>query len=122
MFNFKNKIVVLTGGARGIGKCIREKFKDAGATVCVIDLLENDYFVGDPADKKTLESFAKKVIADYGHVDYLIHNAAPKMCGIENGSYEKSAKMYGFCTAWSREAALGASLPPTATTTCAPST
>lgn len=58
MFNFKNKIVVLTGGARGIGKCIREKFKDAGATVCVIDLLEKDYFVGDLADKKTLESFA----------------------------------------------------------------
>ena len=88
MFNFKNKIVVLTGGARGIGKCIREKFEDAGATVCVIDLLENDYFVGDLADKKALESFAQKVIADYGHVDYLINNAAPKMCGIESGSYE----------------------------------
>ncbi len=88
MFNFKNRIVVLTGGARGIGKCIREKFEDAGATVCVIDLLENDYFVGDLADKKTLESFSRKVIADYGHVDYLINNAAPKMCGVESGSYE----------------------------------
>ena len=28
------------------------------------------------------------MIADYGHVDYLINNAAPKMCGIENCSYE----------------------------------
>jgi len=54
----------------------------------VIDLLENDYFVGDLADKATLEEFAKKVIADYGYVDYLINNAAPKFCGITNGSYE----------------------------------
>jgi NAD(P)-dependent dehydrogenase (short-subunit alcohol dehydrogenase family) len=88
MFNFQNKIAVITGGARGIGKCIREAFEAAGATVCVIDLLDNDYFTGDLADKETLERFAAKVISDYGRVDYLIHNAAPKMCGITEGSYE----------------------------------
>ena len=88
MFNFQNKIAVVTGGARGIGRCIREAFEAAGATVCVIDLLDNDYFVGDLADKETLERFAAKVISDYGRVDYLIHNAAPKMCGITEGSYE----------------------------------
>ena len=88
MFNFNNKIVVITGGARGIGRCIREQFEAAGATVCVIDVLDSDYFVGDLADKQALEAFAAKVIADHGHVDYLINNAAPKMCGLADGSYE----------------------------------
>ena len=88
MFVFKDKVVVVTGGAQGIGKWICERFKQAGAKVCVIDILENDYFVGDLANKDTLELFAQKVIADFGHVDYLINNAAPKFCGISSASYE----------------------------------
>ena len=88
MFEFKDKIVVVTGGARGIGRCIVEEFSKAGATVCVIDALENDYFIGDLADKGTLEAFANKVICDYGHVDCLVNNAAPKSCGVTSCSYE----------------------------------
>ena len=37
MFNFKDKTVIVTGGAQGIGRCITEEFCKAGAHVCVID-------------------------------------------------------------------------------------
>lgn len=85
---FKDKIVVVTGGARGIGLCIAEKYRENGAHVCVIDRLEGPHFVGDIGDKGTLERFAEEVISEHGRVDYLINNAMPLMKGIDDCGYE----------------------------------
>ena len=86
---FQNKVVVITGGASGIGKCIAEEFRKAGAAVCVIDKAEGEHYVGVISRKEVLEAFAEEVIAKYGQVDILVNNALPIMRGIETCSYEE---------------------------------
>ena len=89
---FQNKVVVVTGGAGGIGKCIAEEFRKAGAHVQVIDCAEGDHYVGDIGDKAVLEDFAQQVINAHGRVDVLVNNAPPFFIGIDECSYEQFQK------------------------------
>lgn len=86
---FQNKVVIVTGGAQGIGKCIANEFRKQGAHVCVIDKQPGDYFVGDLADQSMIEKFAQSVIQKYGKVDAIVNNALPIMRGLDECSYEE---------------------------------
>ena len=66
---FENKVVIVTGGAQGIGKTIAEEFQKQGAIVCSIDKQPGVYFTGDLAQQDTLEKFAQKVILFYLDTD-----------------------------------------------------
>ena len=89
---FQNKVVVITGGAGGIGKCIAEEFRKQGAAVCVIDTAPGDHYVGDIGDQAVLESFVSHVIETYGKVDVLVNNAPPAFIGIDSCSYAQFQK------------------------------
>ena len=86
---FQDKVVVITGGAGGIGKCIAEEFRKEGAQVRIIDRIDGDHFVGDIGDKATLEAFAQQVIDAFGRVDVLVNNAPPAFIGIDDCTYEQ---------------------------------
>ena len=67
MFDFKNKIAVVTGGAKGIGAATVKAFEEAGAKVEVLDI-ENGCDVTD-------EEQVRKSFARIGAFDVLVNNA-----------------------------------------------
>ena len=86
---FKDKVVIVTGGANGIGRCIADEFRKEGAIVYVIDKQEGAHFVGDISKKEVLENFASEVLSKHNNVDVIINNALPLMKGIDDCSYEE---------------------------------
>ena len=90
-FNIHDKIVVVTGGSRGIGRAIALAFGEAGASVVVaarnVNLLEEVvkeikamggdafYVKCDLTRDEDIFSLVKKTLDRYGRIDILVNNA-----------------------------------------------
>lgn len=84
-----SKIIVLTGCTRGLGRALLDQFAEQGHTVIGCGRSKDgihhlksdfgkphDFSVVDIADRQSVESWAGRVIAEFGAPDLLINNAA----------------------------------------------
>ncbi|GHC57269.1 SDR family NAD(P)-dependent oxidoreductase [Roseibacillus persicicus] len=85
--NFEGKVVVVTGGASGIGAAICEVFQEAGAKVWCADLELADgkgweSRVCDVSDETQVTAFFEEVFAEEGRLDVVVNNAGIQPLGV----------------------------------------
>jgi 3-oxoacyl-[acyl-carrier protein] reductase len=68
--NLKDKVVIVTGGAAGIGRATVEAFEREGAKVVVWDLPHVNV-----TDGEAVKAAADAVAAEHGRIDVLVNNA-----------------------------------------------
>jgi len=100
---FQDKIVLISGGTRGIGKATALQFHQEGATLALIYKDNSDaakqtleeikgrgqIYKCDVSDASDIQKTTKKVIKDFGRIDILVNNAAfHEYHPIDNTTYE----------------------------------
>ena len=101
----KDKVVVVTGAASGIGKSLCERFAKEGAKAVVVtdinsegvdatvrDINEQTKVLGitcDVADENEIEELVKKSLSAFGHIDLFCSNAGIFTPGGEDLSTDK---------------------------------
>ncbi|MDQ3019909.1 MAG: 3-oxoacyl-[acyl-carrier-protein] reductase [Bacteroidota bacterium] len=92
MSDFKEKVVIVTGGSRGIGKAIAELFTDCGAIVLVTykNSIDENYFDSrnikhfkcDVADLNSVQEIVENITKEYSKIDVLVNNAGITKDGL----------------------------------------
>ena len=101
MSKFQDKVVVVTGGASGIGAAVANAFASEGAHVAVLDIKtpQDEQSFGmirryhcDVGDEAAVEAAFDKVTADYGAVEILVHCAA--VLGLSGPFHELTLEVW----------------------------
>ena len=116
----KDKTILITGAANGIGRAWAENFHEEGATVFACDVqidklseLEErgiNTFIADVSDPKAVKSFIHLALEKTGSVDVLFNNAGMgfghKIDSFPDGSFEHHVAVHLFGTIYGMRYAL----------------
>lgn len=95
----ENKVALITGAARGIGKALALKFASEGASIAFTDIREDENFnktlselqalgvqakgyVSNAANFDETHEVVKQIVADFGRIDVLVNNAGITRDGL----------------------------------------
>lgn len=92
--NISNKVIVITGGARGLGFSMASYLNKKGARIALIDLDQNSTseaakslsdskgYAADISNENDVAAVFEEIVADFGQIDVLVNNAGILQDGL----------------------------------------